>query len=53
VGFAFFFFNYCTWEGRVLYLEDLHINESFRKRGGGKALMKALAMVAKKTGCKR
>lgn len=53
VGFAFFYFAYSTWEGRVLYLEDLYIQESERGKGAGKAVMKTLARVAKGCGCKR
>ena len=53
VGFAFFYFAYSTWEGRVLYLEDLYVRESERGKGAGKAVMKTLARVAKGCGCKR
>jgi len=53
VGFGFFFFNYSTWTGRGLYLEDLHINHDKRGLGGGKAVMKSLAKIALKTGCER
>mmetsp|Transcript_13972 Transcript_13972/g.25616 ORF Transcript_13972/g.25616 Transcript_13972/m.25616 type:complete len:406 (-) Transcript_13972:133-1350(-) len=36
-GFAFFYFAYSTWEGRVLYLEDLYIEEEgrYEDAGGG------------------
>ena len=30
IGYALYFFNYSTWEGRVLYLEDLFIREEYR-----------------------
>jgi GNAT superfamily N-acetyltransferase len=43
-GFALFFYNYSTWEGRAgLYLEDLYVRPLFRKRGIGKALFQHLA----------
>lgn len=43
-GFALFFYNYSTWEGRAgLYLEDLYVRPPFRKRGIGKALFQHLA----------
>lgn len=43
-GFALFFYNYSTWEGRAgLYLEDLYVRPPFRKRGIGKALFGHLA----------
>src|SRR5690349_17895180 len=42
-GFAFYFFQYSTWTGRpVLYLEDLYVTPSHRKRGIGVALMRRL-----------
>jgi GNAT superfamily N-acetyltransferase len=43
-GFAVFFYNYSTWEGRAgLYLEDLYVRPEFRQRGTGKALFCYLA----------
>ena len=46
-GFALFFYNYSTWEGRAgLYLEDLYVRPPFRKRGIGKALFRHLAQRA-------
>lgn len=46
-GFALYFFQYSTWEGRpALYLEDLFVRERFRKRGIGRALFQRLARVA-------
>lgn len=30
VGHAVYFFNYSTWDGRVLYLEDLFVRKEFR-----------------------
>ena len=30
VGYALYFFNYSTWEGRVLYLEDLFVRQQYR-----------------------
>src|SRR5689334_23085851 len=38
-GFAFYFYNYSTWQGRPgLYLEDLFVNPEFRGKGIGKGL---------------
>ena len=46
-GFALYFFQYSTWEGRPsLYLEDLFVRERFRKRGIGAALFRHLAQIA-------
>ncbi len=53
-GFAFYFFNYSTWQGRPgLYLEDLFVRPQFRKRGLGRAFMRALAAIAVDRGCGR
>jgi len=54
VGFAFYFFNYSTWEGRPgLYLEDLFVVPEFRGWGIGKALLVHLARIAVAKGCGR
>lgn len=54
VGFAFFFFNYSTWQGRPgLYLEDLFVVPEFRGWGIGKALLVHLARIAVEKGCAR
>jgi GNAT superfamily N-acetyltransferase len=46
-GFALFFYNYSTWEGRAgIYLEDLFVRPAFRKRGVGRALFASLAQKA-------
>ncbi len=53
-GFAFWFFNYSTWQGRPgLYLEDLFVRPAFRGRGLGKALLLRLARIAVDRGCGR
>jgi GNAT superfamily N-acetyltransferase len=54
VGFALFFHNYSTFLGRRgLYLEDLFVLPEWRRRGYGKALLRALARVAIDRGCGR
>lgn len=54
VGFALYFFNYSTFEGRPgLYLEDLFINEAYRGKGYGIAMLKKLAQIAVEKDCKR
>jgi len=53
-GFALYFFQYSTWEGRpALYLEDLFVRETFRKRGIGVALFQRLAQIAVEQHCTR
>ena len=54
VGFAFYFFNYSTWQGRPgLYLEDLFVEPRYRGCGIGKALLVHLAQIALTQGCGR
>jgi GNAT superfamily N-acetyltransferase len=54
VGFALWFYNYSTFEGRPgLYLEDLFVRPAFRGHGYGEALLRHLARVAVERGCAR
>ena len=53
-GFAFYFYNYSTWQGRPgLYLEDLFVHPEFRGKGIGKALLLHLAKIAVDENCGR
>jgi GNAT superfamily N-acetyltransferase len=53
-GFAFYFWNYSTWQGKPgLYLEDLFVRPRFRGTGIGKALLVHLARVAIRNNCGR
>jgi GNAT superfamily N-acetyltransferase len=53
-GFALFFYNYSTWQGRPgLYLEDLFVKPQFRGLGIGKALLVHLAQIAARENCGR
>jgi GNAT superfamily N-acetyltransferase len=53
-GFAFYFYNYSTWQGRRgLYLEDLFVRPAFRGKHIGKALLVHLARLAVQEGCTR
>ncbi|MGE0820906.1 MAG: N-acetyltransferase family protein [Candidatus Binatia bacterium] len=54
VGFALFFPTYSTWEGRAgMYLEDLFVEEQWRRHGVGEALLRELAQVTVSRGCAR
>ena len=53
IGFALFFYNYSTWQGRCIYLEDLYVEESARGTGTGTLLLKTVAAIANAEGCKR
>ena len=51
VGFAIWFLNYSTWQGKYgIYLEDFFIKPEFRGVGYGKALLKHLAKLCIENG---
>ncbi len=53
-GFALFFHNFSTFEGRPgIYLEDLFVRPEARGSGLGKALLKRLAEIAVERDCAR
>jgi GNAT superfamily N-acetyltransferase len=54
IGFALFYANYSTWDGRPsLFVEDLFVRESARKRGLGRRLLARLAAIAAARGWSR
>jgi GNAT superfamily N-acetyltransferase len=54
VGFALFFHNFSTFEGRPgIYLEDLFVDPASRGSGAGRALLSRLAQLAIERGCAR
>ena len=53
-GFALFFHDYSTWEGRAgLYVEDLYISEWARGTGVGRRLLAEVAALARARDCPR
>jgi GNAT superfamily N-acetyltransferase len=54
VGYALYFYSYSSFEARpTLYLEDLYVLESHRKRGVGFALFRRCVDEAISRGCGR
>jgi len=53
VGIALYFFAYYTWVGKSLYLEDIYVKESFRKKKIGSALLRKIFETANEEECKR
>lgn len=53
-GFALYFHNYSTWEGRAgIYVEDIFISEWARGRNIGRHVLAAMAALAEARGCTR
>lgn len=54
VGFVLFFHNYSTFLGRSgIYIEDLFVDEDFRRRGFGGAMLRHVAQLAVQRSCGR
>ncbi|HEY7216865.1 MAG TPA: GNAT family N-acetyltransferase [Candidatus Binatia bacterium] len=54
VGFVLFFHNYSTFLGQPgIYIEDLFVDEEFRRRGFGSALLRYVATLATDRSCGR
>jgi GNAT superfamily N-acetyltransferase len=53
-GYALWFLNYSTWEGKHgIYLEDLYVRPALRGQGAGKALLATLAAICVERGYAR
>jgi len=46
VAMAFYYTKYSTWKGRMLYLEDLYVQEAYRSFGVGGLLLDELESIA-------
>ncbi len=54
VGYAVYFFNYSTWQGKNgLYIEDLYISPEHRHIGAGTKMLKHLSCMALERDCGR
>lgn len=51
IGMAICYFRYSTWKGKRLYLEDIVITESYRRKGIGQQLMHACIEFGKEEQC--
>lgn len=52
VGISIYYKTYSTWKGRMLYLEDFVVKESYRKKGIGQLLFDAFIARSKDLDCK-
>ncbi len=48
VGMALYYTKYSTWKGKCIFLDDIIVTESLRRKGIGKKLFEAVITVAKK-----
>ncbi len=53
IGMTLYYIAYSTWKGKMLFLEDFVITQSYRRKGIGKLLFDALIEEAKKLGVAR
>jgi GNAT superfamily N-acetyltransferase len=54
IGFAVYFFNYSTWQGKNgIYIEDLYILPEYRNCGAGKMILKYISGLALEKDCGR
>ena len=51
IGVVLYYETYSTWKGRMLYLEDFVVKESFRQHGVGQLLFDAYLKTAKDKCC--
>lgn len=49
-GMALCYLRYSTWKGPVLYLEDIIVDDAYRRKGVGSALFEACIKHAKESG---
>ncbi len=52
VGIALYYNRYSTWNGKVLYLEDLIVTEAQRGKGYGRKLLNAIIQEANAQNCR-
>ena len=53
VGYAHFYPTYSTWVGPMMFMEDLYVTPSMRRKGIGSKLWRAVADVALRQDCRR
>ncbi len=52
VGMVWYHFAYSTWRGRMMYLEDFVVTETYRRYGLGQLLFEKFLEVAKAKECR-
>lgn len=52
VGMCLYYMTYSTWKGKMLYLEDFVVKQTYRQAGVGQQLFDAFIQEAKAKGCR-
>lgn len=53
VGMALYYTKYSTWKGKAIYLDDIVVNENYRRYGIGAKLFEEVVKVAKEMGVRK
>ncbi|KAK3585599.1 hypothetical protein CHS0354_004502 [Potamilus streckersoni] len=53
VAYGLYFFTYSTFEGRMLYIEDVYVKPPWNRQGLGTWIWKDIAKIAVETDCHR
>lgn len=53
MGYGMFYPVYSSFNGRAMYLEDLYVSPKHRQQGIASSILKQIAAIALKEGCKR
>uniref|UniRef100_H3AFC7 Diamine acetyltransferase 1 n=1 Tax=Latimeria chalumnae TaxID=7897 RepID=H3AFC7_LATCH len=52
IGFAMYYFTFDSWMGKILYLEDFYVMETYRGMGIGSETLKMLSKIGIEAHCK-
>ncbi len=53
VGIALYYYKYSTWKGKAVFLEDIIVDDEYRKHGIGQKLFLKVCEVAYREKCRR
>ncbi len=53
VGMALYYIKYSTWKGKAIYLDDIIVNDKYRRYGIGGKLFEEVVKVAKEMGVRK
>jgi ribosomal protein S18 acetylase RimI-like enzyme len=53
IGMCLYYMAYSTWKGKLLYLDDLIVTESYRRSGAGRLLLNEFIKEADRLGVKQ